>query len=139
MKSPAPSTLQAALEKCHAIDSEISSLRRFSDEAARRLQELENNWDLDDAKGLLEIGSLQVKSNLLPRKIGARENALETAKNVDLLESCHNHVTQTLSPAVRKAVEIARKKVRAQLRQVMSEGHDLETAIDHSDLVMEAE
>lgn len=130
------SELISALAARTDLEAEVGKLERLSTDTTACLKEIETTCTLDDGKALAEITRLQVVSNLLPRRISAREEALVKADET-LMQYAGALVADVLGKRNRALLARARAQARTALEKHFKAGPQLDDAVERSAIVAE--
>lgn len=134
MKNLETQNIESALEKHARLQAEIEDLRRLSADSTTRLATLETSCDLGDAGALGEVGRTQILVALLPRRLAAKEQALDGTEP-EILKAVHNFIETTLAPKIRNLRQKAEGKMKTELQPIFPNAETLNAAIFSSALI----
>lgn len=108
------SKLEFAIAARHSSQTELSNLRTLLAEKSARLTDLETTGDLRERSVLAKIGTLQILTTLLPRRIAAQEQQ-DNAAEKTLIDATNQFIREHLGPRIKQLSARTRKIVEAQL------------------------
>lgn len=114
-KKPSPiELLQSAIAIRRKSQTELSDLNKWLADKTARQTALEKTGNLHDRAVIAEIGTLQIFTGLLPRRIAAKE-ADDAQAEESLTNATNDFIHQHLGPRVRKLAAQTREQVETEL------------------------
>lgn len=135
---PPVQSLETAIAARRKSQTELSDLGQLLTETSTRQAALEKTGDLHNAAVITEIGRLQILTQLLPRRIAAKEEADAKAEET-LTQAANQFIREHLGPRVRHLAARTRAIVEAELSSHLPEPSALIVAVAQSERVRKIE
>jgi hypothetical protein len=134
-RTPSPAEfLESAIAARRKSQTELSDLRKLLADKSAQQAALETTGDLHNPAVLAEIGRLQIFTELLPRRIAAKEND-DLKSEASLTQATNQFIREHLGPRVRRLAARTRAAVEAQLSPHFPDAAALIVAVAGSERV----